>query len=98
MDAAHEELAMGADDRLVSVPGGERDLNVAVRAVDDPLIGRFRADSEASGTDGTRLLDDDLARVTRQDLATHPPGTDENRAASPSAIVGWVRMASRNAV
>jgi Sulfatase len=31
-------------------------------------------------------------------LGRHPRGTDENRAASPSAIVGWVSMASRNAV
>ena len=31
-------------------------------------------------------------------LGRHPRGTDENRAASPSAIVGWVRMASRSAV
>jgi sulfopyruvate decarboxylase TPP-binding subunit len=30
--------------------------------------------------------------------SAHPRGTDENRAASPSAIVGWVRMASRSAV
>ena len=28
----------------------------------------------------------------------HPRGTDENRAASPSAIVGWVSTASRSAV
>jgi hypothetical protein len=28
----------------------------------------------------------------------HPRGTDENRAASPSTIVGWVRIASRIAV
>lgn len=31
-------------------------------------------------------------------LGRHPRGTDENRAESPSAIVGWVRTASRSAV
>jgi hypothetical protein len=31
-------------------------------------------------------------------LGRYPRGTDENRAASPSAIVGWVKTASRSAV
>ena len=31
-------------------------------------------------------------------IGRQPRGTDENRAASPSAIVGWVRTASRSAV
>jgi hypothetical protein len=66
VDAAQEELAAGADDRLVTIPVREHDLDGAVRARDDspqPLGGRVREYPEASGTEETPLLDDHLTRV-----------------------------------